>query len=202
MLRARSAVTRALPWRLGCSGGSGSQAARPNPRDLPSAARCMASVAAPSGSCGGGSGGGVSGGGGCTYKWPRPALTVDAAIVARGATPGSPPRLLLIQRKHAPCRGQWALPGGFVDEGEVGCARRSGNGRRGAAVHTRAGEQPALPPFPRRLRPIGALAAAQTADARACRLLPQGLEAAAARELKEETGLDAGQAPMVQVPGA
>jgi 8-oxo-dGTP diphosphatase len=54
-----------------------------------------------------------------TYKWPRPALTVDTAIVVRpgpGAGPAAPPELLLIQRKHPPCKGQWALPGGFVDE--------------------------------------------------------------------------------------
>ncbi|CAD7703388.1 unnamed protein product [Ostreobium quekettii] len=47
-------------------------------------------------------------------RYPRPALTVDAAIVAEGA----PPKLLLIKRKHPPCMGQWALPGGFVDEKE------------------------------------------------------------------------------------
>ena len=48
-----------------------------------------------------------------TYPYPRPGLTVDAAIVATGTTP---PKLLLIQRKHDPFAGAWALPGGFVDE--------------------------------------------------------------------------------------
>lgn len=52
-----------------------------------------------------------------TYQWPRPALTVDTVIVSQ-ATQSSPSKVLLIQRKHPPCQGQWALPGGFVDEKE------------------------------------------------------------------------------------
>jgi 8-oxo-dGTP diphosphatase len=48
-------------------------------------------------------------------RWPRPALTVDVAVVAGGA----PLRLLLIQRADPPFAGGWALPGGFVEEGEV-----------------------------------------------------------------------------------
>jgi len=48
------------------------------------------------------------------YPYPRPALTVDAAIVAKN-TDGFP-KLLLIQRKHDPFAGSWALPGGFVNE--------------------------------------------------------------------------------------
>ncbi len=48
-------------------------------------------------------------------RWPRPALTVDAAVVART----TPLRLLLIQRGEPPFAGAWALPGGFVEEGEV-----------------------------------------------------------------------------------
>lgn len=47
--------------------------------------------------------------------WPRPALTVDIAVLVRGA----PLRLLLIQRAEPPFAGQWALPGGFVEEGET-----------------------------------------------------------------------------------
>eukprot|EP00882_Tetradesmus_deserticola_P010142 GHRQ01010717.1.p1 GENE.GHRQ01010717.1~~GHRQ01010717.1.p1 ORF type:complete len:205 (+),score=63.24 GHRQ01010717.1:219-833(+) len=52
-----------------------------------------------------------------SYEWPRPALTVDAVIVAKPAG-SAPAQLLLIQRKHPPCQGQWALPGGFVNQGE------------------------------------------------------------------------------------
>jgi len=45
----------------------------------------------------------------------RPALTVDVVALA-----GSEDRLrvLLIQRRGDPFRGSWALPGGFVEEGE------------------------------------------------------------------------------------
>jgi 8-oxo-dGTP diphosphatase len=48
------------------------------------------------------------------YDYPRPALTVDLVIVSRT----NPPQVLLIRRRHAPFAGKWALPGGFVDEGE------------------------------------------------------------------------------------
>ncbi len=50
-----------------------------------------------------------------TYDHPRPAVTVDVAIVTREAKP----RVLLIRRKHAPFAGRWALPGGFVDMDET-----------------------------------------------------------------------------------
>lgn len=45
------------------------------------------------------------------YRYPRPAVTVDLVIVDEG-------KILLIQRAEEPCKGQWALPGGFVDENE------------------------------------------------------------------------------------
>jgi 8-oxo-dGTP diphosphatase len=56
------------------------------------------------------------------YDYPRPAVTADIVIV----TLEEKPRVLLIQRKHDPFVGCWALPGGFVDEGErlVDAARR------------------------------------------------------------------------------
>ena len=48
------------------------------------------------------------------YKWARPGLTVDAILIA------CKPQLsvLLIERKHDPYAGSWALPGGFVEENE------------------------------------------------------------------------------------
>ncbi|QJW95310.1 NUDIX domain-containing protein [Frigoriglobus tundricola] len=57
---------------------------------------------------------GTNGGQKHTYEYPRPALTVDVAIVTREANP----RVLLIRRKNDPFAGSWALPGGFVDENE------------------------------------------------------------------------------------
>lgn len=50
-----------------------------------------------------------------SYEYPRPALTVDAVIVAKDA---AVPQLLLIQRKIDPFKDCWALPGGFVNENE------------------------------------------------------------------------------------
>jgi 8-oxo-dGTP diphosphatase len=50
-----------------------------------------------------------------TYDYPRPAVTVDVALVTREPRP----RVLLIRRKHDPFAGTWALPGGFVDPAET-----------------------------------------------------------------------------------
>lgn len=49
------------------------------------------------------------------YDYPRPALTVDAFVVTAQQ---AQLHVLLIQRKHPPFQGGWALPGGFVNEGE------------------------------------------------------------------------------------
>ena len=49
------------------------------------------------------------------YEYPRPALTVDVVL----ATREDRSRVLLIRRKHDPFEGKWAIPGGFVDEGET-----------------------------------------------------------------------------------
>lgn len=56
------------------------------------------------------------------YEYPRPAVTVDVVLLTREAKP----RVLLIQRKHDPYAGAWALPGGFANEGErlIDAARR------------------------------------------------------------------------------
>jgi 8-oxo-dGTP diphosphatase len=41
-------------------------------------------------------------------------LTVDTVVLTREPTPS----VLLVQRANPPFTGNWALPGGFVDEGE------------------------------------------------------------------------------------
>lgn len=43
---------------------------------------------------------------------------MDAAIVAVPGSEKKQAQLLLIQRRNSPCKGMWALPGGFVDENE------------------------------------------------------------------------------------
>ena len=43
------------------------------------------------------------------YDYPRPAVTVDIVVCTDGLSD-----VLLIQRKHAPFEGCWALPGGFI----------------------------------------------------------------------------------------
>ena len=46
-----------------------------------------------------------------TYKYPHPAVTVDAVVFGFD---DADLKLLLIQRKLAPFKGAWALPGGFI----------------------------------------------------------------------------------------
>jgi len=50
-----------------------------------------------------------------TYKFPRPAVTVDIIIFRMK---DQKPEVLLIERGNDPYKGQWALPGGFVDKDE------------------------------------------------------------------------------------
>ena len=59
-----------------------------------------------------------------TYEYPRPALTADAIILSTDVEGHR--TLLLIRRGGEPFKGSWALPGGFVNEGEqsVDAARR------------------------------------------------------------------------------
>ena len=46
-----------------------------------------------------------------TYDYPRPMVTVDAVVFWAES-------LLLIERKHDPFAGAWALPGGFIEMDE------------------------------------------------------------------------------------
>ncbi|MGD2095379.1 MAG: NUDIX hydrolase [Phycisphaerales bacterium] len=50
-----------------------------------------------------------------TYDWPRPMVTVDAAVFAFS---GDRTKLLLINRGNKPYKGMWALPGGFIEMDE------------------------------------------------------------------------------------
>jgi 8-oxo-dGTP diphosphatase len=52
-----------------------------------------------------------------TYEYPRPALTVDV-VALRHPEGAMHPEVLLVRRGQEPFLGKWALPGGFVDEGE------------------------------------------------------------------------------------
>ncbi|MDA3930530.1 MAG: NUDIX hydrolase [Prolixibacteraceae bacterium] len=47
-----------------------------------------------------------------SYKYPRPAVTTDALIYSKHNNCIS---ILLIQRGINPFKGEWALPGGFVN---------------------------------------------------------------------------------------
>jgi len=49
-----------------------------------------------------------------TDSFPRPMLTVDVVVLAEAPVRS----VLLIQRAHPPFAGDWALPGGFVEQGE------------------------------------------------------------------------------------
>jgi 8-oxo-dGTP diphosphatase len=46
------------------------------------------------------------------YEYPRPAVTVDIILFTFVE---NDLKVLLIERKHEPYRGKWALPGGFVE---------------------------------------------------------------------------------------
>lgn len=58
-----------------------------------------------------------------TYEYPHPAVTADCLVFARTE---NGLYLLLIQRKHDPCKNMWAFPGGFmnIDETTEDAARR------------------------------------------------------------------------------
>lgn len=50
------------------------------------------------------------------YDYPRPAVTADIVILKKDSEDYS---VLLIERKHEPFAGSWALPGGFLDMDET-----------------------------------------------------------------------------------
>lgn len=58
-----------------------------------------------------------------TYEYPHPAVTADCLVFAHT---DNGLYLLLIQRKHDPCKNMWAFPGGFmnIDETTKDAARR------------------------------------------------------------------------------
>jgi len=51
-----------------------------------------------------------------TYKYPRPAVTVDILAFKNR---GKKAEVLLIQRKHDPFKDKWAFPGGFIEMDET-----------------------------------------------------------------------------------
>jgi len=58
-----------------------------------------------------------------TYDYSRPAVCTDTVLFSRHSGEW---QVLLIQRRHDPYQGHWALPGGFLDENEdpdLGVAR-------------------------------------------------------------------------------
>jgi len=46
------------------------------------------------------------------YDWPRPMVSVDAAVFSRSA---GRTEVLLINRGNEPFKGRWAVPGGFLE---------------------------------------------------------------------------------------
>ncbi len=50
------------------------------------------------------------------YDYPRPAVTADIVIIKQHDNKNS---VLLIERKHQPFEGMWALPGGFLNMDET-----------------------------------------------------------------------------------
>ena len=51
-----------------------------------------------------------------TYKYPRPAVTADCVVFAQVK---DQVKVLLIERGDEPCKGMWAIPGGFMNMNET-----------------------------------------------------------------------------------
>ncbi len=51
-----------------------------------------------------------------TYKYPRPAVTADCVVFAQVK---DQVKVLLIERGDEPCKGMWAIPGGFMNMDET-----------------------------------------------------------------------------------
>ncbi len=52
------------------------------------------------------------------YHHPRPALTADVVLLRTRTPDPEDLEVLLVRRGHPPFEGTWALPGGFVEDGE------------------------------------------------------------------------------------
>lgn len=85
-----------------------------------------------------------------TYDFPHPAVSADIVMLAG---PADDRRVLLVRRGREPFAGQWALPGGFIEEGEriIDAARRelaeeTGFEYGGALVHVGAFGDPGRDP--------------------------------------------------------
>jgi 8-oxo-dGTP diphosphatase len=50
------------------------------------------------------------------YDYPRPAVTADIIVLKKS---NNQQFVLLIERKHPPFKGMWALPGGFLEMDET-----------------------------------------------------------------------------------
>jgi 8-oxo-dGTP diphosphatase len=74
------------------------------------------------------------------HDHPRPSVTVDLVIFT---VIDCDLKVLLIQRRDHPCKGQWALPGGFV---EVGDAFQDQGEDLDTAAHRELAEETALSP--------------------------------------------------------